>query len=52
MLLCQANQDLLLEVGDRLFKSSQDLDRVTYNSVIHWYGKDKAHKVALSAVKM
>ena len=53
MLLYQTNQDLPLEVRDRLFESSQRLAQDTYNSTIHWYGEaGKAHKVALSAVKM
>jgi cation transport regulator len=53
MLLYQTNQDLPLEIRDRLSESGQDLYRAAYNSAIHWYGEaGKAHKVASSAVKM
>lgn len=52
MLLHQTNQDLPREIRDRLDESSQDLYRAAYNSAIRWYGEGKAHKVALSAVKM
>lgn len=41
---------LPLEMRDRLSESSQDLERVAYNSTIYWYGEGKAHKVASNAV--
>lgn len=52
-MLYQTNQDLPLEIRDRLSEAGQDLYRAAYNSAIHWYGEaSKAHKVAASAVKM
>ena len=52
-MLYQTNQDLPLEIRDRLSETAQDLYRAAYNSAIHWYGETaKAHKVALSAVKI
>lgn len=52
-MLYQTNQDLPLEIRDRLSESAQDFYRAAYNSAIHWYGEaGKAHKVASSAVKM
>ena len=53
IMLYQTNQDLPLEIRDRLSESGQDLYRAAYNSAIQWYGEAaKAHKVALSAVKI
>lgn len=52
-MLYKSNQDLPLEVRTRLSEAYQDIYRAAYNSAIHWYGEAaKAHKVALSAVKM
>lgn len=52
-MLYQTNQDLPLEIRDRLSDTAQDLYRAAYNSAIHWYGEAaKAHKVASSAVKI
>lgn len=52
-MLYQTNQDLPLEIRDRLPESAQDLYRAAYNSAINLYGEaGKAHKVASSAVKM
>jgi len=52
-MLYKSNKDLPLDVQTRLSEASQDLYRVAFNSAIHWYGEAaKAHKVALSAVKM
>lgn len=52
-MLYQTNQDLPLEIRDRLEEAAQDLYRAAYNSAIQWYGEAaKAHKVALSAVKI
>jgi cation transport regulator len=49
----KTNQDLPLEIRDRLSDAAQDLYRAAYNSTIQWYGEAaKAHKVAASAVKM
>jgi cation transport regulator len=52
-MLCQTNQDLPLEIRDRLPEAAQDLYRAAYNSAIQWYGEvAKAHQVALSAVRI
>lgn len=52
-MLYQTNQDLPLEIRDRLEEAAQDLYRAAYNSAIQWYGETaKAHKVAQSAVKI
>ncbi len=52
-MLYKTNQDLPLEIRDRLSESAQELYRAAYNSAIHWYGETaKAHKVAASAVRM
>lgn len=52
-MLYQTNQDLPLEIQNRLSEAAQDLYRAAYNSAMQWYGEAaKAHKVALSAVKM
>ncbi|BAY34720.1 ChaB family protein [Nostoc carneum NIES-2107] len=52
-MLYNSNQDLPLEIRSRLSEAYQDLYRAAFNSAIHWYGEAaKAHKVALSAVKM
>jgi cation transport regulator len=49
----KTNQDLPLEIRDRLSEAAQDLYRAAYNSTIQWYGEAaKAHKVAISAVRM
>jgi cation transport regulator len=53
IMLYQTNQDLPLEIRDRLSEAAQDLYRAAYNSAIQWYGEAaKAHRVALSAVKI
>jgi cation transport regulator len=52
-MLCKSNEDLPLEIRTRLSEAYQDLYRAAFNSAMHWYGEaTKAHKVALSAVKM
>ncbi len=52
-MLYKSNQDLPLEIRDRLPESAQDLYRAAYNSTIQSYGEvAKAHRVAASAVKM
>ncbi|MBA3921673.1 MAG: ChaB family protein [Nostocaceae cyanobacterium] len=52
-MLYKTNQDLPLEIRNRLSEGSQDLYRAAYNSAIHWYGEAaKAHHVAASAVRM
>jgi cation transport regulator len=52
-MLYKSNQDLPLEIRTRLSEAYQDIYRAAFNSAIHWYGEaTKAHKVALSAVKM
>lgn len=52
-MLYKTNQDLPLEIRDRLSDAAQDLYRAAYNSALHWYGETaKAHQVASSAVKM
>ncbi|QSJ18060.1 ChaB family protein [Nostoc sp. UHCC 0702] len=52
-MLYKSNEDLPLEIRTRLSEAYQDLYRAAFNSAIHWYGEaSKAHKVALSAVKM
>lgn len=52
-MLYQTNQDLPLEIRDRLPEAAQDLYRAAYNSAIQWYGEAaKAHQVALSAVRI
>ncbi|BAY92673.1 MULTISPECIES: ChaB family protein [unclassified Tolypothrix] len=52
-MLYQSNQDLPVEIRSRLSEAYQDLYRAAFNSAVHWYGEAaKAHKVALSAVKM
>ncbi|BAY61839.1 ChaB family protein [Calothrix brevissima NIES-22] len=52
-MLYKSNQDLPLEIRNRLPESYQDIYRAAFNSAIHWYGEaTKAHQVALSAVKM
>jgi cation transport regulator len=52
-MLYKTNQDLPLEIRNRLSEGSQDLYRAAYNSAIHWYGEAaKAHQVAASAVRM
>ncbi|BAZ02587.1 ChaB family protein [Tolypothrix tenuis PCC 7101] len=52
-MLYNSNQDLPLEIRSRLSEAYQDLYRAAFNSAVHWYGEAaKAHKVALSAVKM
>ncbi|WP_041233443.1 ChaB family protein [Cylindrospermum stagnale] len=49
----KSNKDLPLDIRIRLSEASQELYRAAFNSAIHWYGEAaKAHKVALSAVKM
>jgi len=53
MMLYKTNQDLPLEIRDRLSDAAQDLDRAADNSALQWYGDaEKAHKVAASAVKI
>lgn len=52
-MLYKTNQDLPLEIRDRLSDAAQDLYRAAYNSALQWYGEaGKAHKVAASAVKI
>ena len=52
-MLYKTNQDLPLEIRDRLSDAAQELYRAAYNSAIHWYGEtEKAHQVASSAVKI
>ena len=52
-MLYKSNQDLPLEIRTRLSEAYQDIYRAAFNSAVHWYGEaPKAHKVALSAVKM
>ncbi|MBD2194773.1 MULTISPECIES: ChaB family protein [Calothrix] len=52
-MLYKSNQDLPLEIRNRLPEAYQDIYRAAFNSAIHWYGEaTKAHQVALSAVKM
>lgn len=52
-MLYKSNQELPLEVRTRFSEAYQDLYRAAFNSAIHWYGEaPKAHKVALSAIKM
>ncbi len=52
-MLYKTNQDLPLDIRNRLSDAYQDLYRAAFNSALHWYGEAaKAHKVALSAVKM
>ncbi|AVH65920.1 cation transport regulator ChaB [Nostoc sp. 'Peltigera membranacea cyanobiont' 213] len=52
-MLYKSNKDLPLDIQTRLSEAYQDLYRAAFNSAIHWYGEaSKAHKVALSAVKM
>ncbi|MFN6560674.1 MAG: ChaB family protein [Nostoc sp. ChiSLP01] len=52
-MLYKSNEDLPLDIRTRLSEAYQDLYRAAFNSAIHWYGEaSKAHKVALSAVKM
>ncbi|MBW4501814.1 MAG: ChaB family protein [Scytonema hyalinum WJT4-NPBG1] len=52
-MLYKSNQDLPLEIRTRLSEAYQDWYRAAFNSAIDWYGEAaKAHKVALSAVKM
>ncbi|MCG6134422.1 MAG: ChaB family protein [Nostoc sp. LLA-1] len=52
-MLYKSNEDLPLEIRTKLSEAYQDLYRAAFNSAIHWYGEaSKAHKVALSAVKM
>jgi cation transport regulator len=53
MMLYKTNQDLPVEIRERLSEAAQDLYRAAFNSTIQWYGEAaKAHKVAASAVKM
>ncbi len=53
MISYKSNKDLPLDIRTRLSEAYQDLYRAAFNSAIHWYGEaSKAHKVALSAVKM
>ncbi|MDM9383384.1 ChaB family protein [Chlorogloeopsis sp. ULAP01] len=52
-MLYKSNQDLPAEIRSGLSDTYQDVYRAAYNSAIDWYGEEaKAHKVALSAVKM
>lgn len=52
-MLYKSNQDLPSDIRTRLSEPYQDLYRAAFNSALHWYGEaTKAHKVALSAVKM
>ncbi|KAB8315192.1 cation transport regulator ChaB [Tolypothrix campylonemoides VB511288] len=52
-MLYKSNQDLPIEIRTRLSEAYQDWYRAAFNSAMHWYGEAaKAHKVALSAVKM
>lgn len=52
-MLYKTNQELPIEIRNCLSEAAQDLYRAAYNSALHWYGeKAKAHRVALSAVKM
>lgn len=52
-MLYKSNQELPVDVRTRLSEGYQDLYRAAFNSAVHWYGEiPKAHKVALSAVKM
>lgn len=52
-MLYKSNKDLPLDIQTRLSETYQDLYRAAFNLAIHWYGEAlKAHKVALSAVKM
>jgi cation transport regulator len=47
----QTNQDLPLEVRDRLSEVEQNLYRAAFNSALHWYGEEsKAHEVAQYAI--
>ncbi|BAY16207.1 ChaB family protein [Nostoc sp. HK-01] len=52
-MLYKSNDDLPLEIRNRLSEAYQELYRAAFNSALHWYGEaSKAHQVALSAVKM
>lgn len=52
-MLYKSNKDLPLYIQTRLSETYQDIYRAAFNLAIHWYGEAlKAHKVALSAVKM
>lgn len=52
MMLYPTNQDLPLNVRDRLSEEAQNLYRAAFNSAIDWYGDEsKAHKVAWCAVR-
>ncbi|MBD2446283.1 ChaB family protein [Nostoc sp. FACHB-152] len=52
-MLYKSNEDLPLEIRNRLSEAYQELYRAAFNSALHWYGEaSKAHKVALSAVRM
>ncbi|HEY9637540.1 MAG TPA: ChaB family protein [Coleofasciculaceae cyanobacterium] len=49
----KTNQDLPLEIRDRLSEAAQELYRAAFNSTIQWYGEAaKAHQVAIKAVRM
>ncbi|MBF2065376.1 MAG: ChaB family protein [Calothrix sp. C42_A2020_038] len=51
-MLYKCNQDLPVEIRS-LSQECQDVYRAAFNSAIHWYGEaPKAHKVAMSAVRM
>jgi len=48
----QTNQDLPVEVRDRLSETAQNLYRAAFNSALHWYGEEsKAHEVAQCAIQ-
>ncbi|MBD2435961.1 ChaB family protein [Nostoc sp. FACHB-110] len=52
-MLYKSNDDLPLEIRNRLSEAYQELYRAAFNSALHWYGEaSKAHQVALSAVRM
>ncbi|WP_413199306.1 ChaB family protein [Nostoc piscinale] len=52
-MLYKSNEDLPLEIRNRLSEAYQELYRAAFNSALHWYGEaSKAHQVALSAVRM
>jgi cation transport regulator len=51
-MLYKCNQDLPVEIRS-LPQECQDVYRAAFNSAVHWYGEaSKAHKVAISAVRM
>lgn len=51
-MIYKSNQDLPIEVRDRLSESAQELYRAAFNCAIDWYGDEaKAHQVAWCAVR-